>query len=103
MNFNKYISRRNFVSQSASIISASMLVGKVSFAKYKMGLQLFSIRAPLAKDLTGTIKKVAAVGYEDCETYGYDPLQGSYYGLKASAFKQLLTDNNLITTSGHYD
>jgi len=68
-----------------------------------MGLQLFTVREPLAKDVTGTIKKIASIGYEDCETYGYDPGQGKYYGLKASAFKQLLADNKMITTSGHYD
>ncbi|MBC7902805.1 MAG: sugar phosphate isomerase/epimerase [Gemmatimonadaceae bacterium] len=68
-----------------------------------MGLQLFSIRAPLAADLTGTIKKVAAIGYEDCETYGYDPIKGTFYGIRASEFKTLLSDNKLITTSGHYD
>lgn len=107
MGKNKFINRRDFIFQSTSLLSASLLAANgfanSSFAKYKMGLQLFSIRGPLAKDLTGTIKKIASVGYEDSETYGYDPLQGKYYGLKASAFRQLLTDNNMITTSGHYD
>jgi sugar phosphate isomerase/epimerase len=107
MRENKLISRRNFIFKSTSVLSASLLVGNdffnTSFAKYKMGLQLFSIRDPLAKDLTSTIKKIATAGYEDCETYGYDPTQVKYYGLKATDFKQLLTDNNMITTSGHYD
>jgi sugar phosphate isomerase/epimerase len=107
MKQNENINRRNFILQSTSVLSASLLAGNAfahnSFAKYKMGLQLFSIREPLAKDVTGTIKKVSSVGYEDCETYGYDPLQVKYYGLKAPAFKQLLADNNMITTSGHYD
>ena len=43
------------------------------------------------------------MGYEDTETYGYDPEKGTYYGLPAASFKQLLTDNQLITTSGHYN
>ncbi|MEO5564555.1 MAG: sugar phosphate isomerase/epimerase [Chitinophagaceae bacterium] len=107
MRENKLTSRRNFIFQSTSLLSASLLAGNgffnTSFAKYKMGLQLFSIRDPLAKDLTGTIKKIASVGYEDCETYGYDPTNVKYYGLNAAAFKQLLIDNNMITTSGHYD
>lgn len=101
------MNRRNFIFQSTSLLSASLLAGQglynASFAKYKMGLQLFSIRDPLAKDLKGTINKVAEAGYEDCETYGYDPIQGKYYGIKAAAFKKLLTDNAMITTSGHYD
>ena len=99
--------RRNFIIQSSTLLSASLLPGNdlfnTPFAKYKMGLQLFSIRDPLAKDLTSTIKRIATVGYEDCETYGYDPSQVKYYGIKATEFKKLLTDNNMITTSGHYD
>ena len=88
-------------------MSASLLalhgLNNVPLAKYKMGLQLFTIREPLANDLAGTVKKIASIGYEDCETYGYDPAQGKYYGLKASSFQQLLADNKMITTSGHYD
>ena len=57
----------------------------------------------MANDVVGTVKKIAAIGYQDSETYGYDPDQGKYYGLKASAFKQLLADHGMITTSGHYD
>lgn len=68
-----------------------------------MGIQLFSVRAPLAQDLTGTIKKLASVGYEDCETYGYDPEKGTFYGLKSRDFKQLLSDHKMTATSGHFD
>ncbi|MFC0772620.1 sugar phosphate isomerase/epimerase family protein [Terrimonas alba] len=103
----KCINRRDFIVQSTSLVSASILaihgISTASSPKYKMGLQLFTIREPLAKDLSGTIKKIAAIGYEDCETYGYEPEKGKYYGLKAAAFKQLLADHNMITTSGHYD
>jgi sugar phosphate isomerase/epimerase len=104
---NKIINRRDFIVQSTSAMSASLFAlhgfNDESYAKYKMGLQLFTIRGPLAKDVVGTIKKVAAIGYEDSETYGYDPAMGTYYGMKASAFKQLLADHKMISTSGHYD
>jgi sugar phosphate isomerase/epimerase len=102
-----FINRRNFILQSGALMAASMLtlpgLASTSASKYKMGLQLFSVREPLANDLTGTIKKIAAMGYEDCETYGFKPDQVTYYGLKAESFKQLLADNRMITTSGHYD
>jgi sugar phosphate isomerase/epimerase len=71
--------------------------------KYKMGLQLFTIRQDLDKDLKGTLGKVKAIGYEDSETYGYDADKGTYYGVKAADFKKLLEDNSLTTTSGHYN
>lgn len=103
----KTTNRRNFIMQSTFAMSACVLPawGRAhgSSAKYKMGLQLFSIRDPMAKDVTGTVKTIAGIGYEDCETYGYNPAKGTYYGLKAADFKQLLADHNMITTSGHYD
>jgi sugar phosphate isomerase/epimerase len=70
---------------------------------YKLGLQLFTIRAPLRQDVDGTLKRVAAIGYEEVETYGFDPEGIRYYGLDATTFAQRLTDLNLTTPSGHYD
>ena len=103
----EFINRRNFIHQSSSLLAATLItipgLANPSATKYKMGLQLFSVRAPLAKDVVGSIKKIASIGYEDSETYGFDPEKGTYYGLKASSFKELLADNQMITTSGHYD
>ncbi len=97
--------RRTFIKQTGVLASAALL-GLTSFrpkSKYKMGLQLFSIREPLSKDVRGTLKKVAALGYENLETYGFDATQKKYYGFEANEFQKLLTDLNLTTTSGHYD
>ncbi|HTE34319.1 MAG TPA: sugar phosphate isomerase/epimerase [Chryseolinea sp.] len=99
------ITRRDFIIQSTAALSTTLIAPAMatSIAKYKMGLQLFTLNSILTGDVAGIMKKVAAIGYEDCETYGYDPDQGTYYKMKASAFKQVLSDNKLITTSGHYD
>ena len=106
MSIGSYFTRRDFIVRSASLapgLFALNLPGMFCAPKYKMGLQLFTVRGPLAKDAVGTIKKVSAIGYEDCETYGYDPQQGNYYGMKAAAFRDLLAEHKMITTSGHYD
>lgn len=100
------MNRRDFLKTSAAISTSAMALS--SFAgnaakKYKMGLQLFTIRAPMAKDPKGTLKQVAALGFEDSETYGFDPDKMSYYGLPAADFRKVLEDNQLTTTSGHYD
>jgi sugar phosphate isomerase/epimerase len=93
--------------RAAAFIPASALAlqsrGEHVTAQYNMGLQLFSIRAPLANDVRGTIKKVGEIGYQDCETYGFNPGKMSYYNLSTKDFRRLLSDNGLITTSGHYD
>ncbi|MCW5515262.1 sugar phosphate isomerase/epimerase [Muriicola sp. Z0-33] len=98
--------RRSFLQKSGVLLSATMLPLS-TFAikpahKYKMGLQLFTIRDAMAKDAVGTLKKVKALGYEDLEIYGYDENNGSYYGFKSARFKEILDDLGLTTTSGHY-
>lgn len=100
------MNRRNFLLHTGALVSASAIssIGfSVPSSKYKMGLQLFTIRGPMAKDPVGTLKQVAALGYRDLETYGYDSDQNKYYGYKASDFKKILEDNQLTTTSGHYN
>ena len=41
--------------------------------RYKMGLQLYTIRDAMARDVAGTLKRIAALGYEEVETYGSIP------------------------------
>ena len=67
-----------------------------------MGLQLFSINDAMTKDPLGTLKEVAAMGYENFEIYGFDPDKLTYYGIKAAEFKKVLDDMGLTVTSGHY-
>ncbi|MFY0591079.1 MAG: sugar phosphate isomerase/epimerase [Roseivirga sp.] len=71
--------------------------------KHKMGLQLFTIRDAMAKDPLGSLKQAKMMGYEDFETYGYDPETNQYYGFDSKVFKELLDDLDLGTSSGHYD
>lgn len=71
--------------------------------KFKMGLQLFTIRDAMKADPLGSLKKAKAMGYQDLEIYGFDPENIGYYGYKAKEFKLILDDLNLTTTSGHYD
>jgi len=43
------------------------------------------------------------MGYEDFETYGYEPVKDEYYGFDSMKFKELLDGMGLSTSSGHYD
>jgi sugar phosphate isomerase/epimerase len=98
------ITRRTFVQQAGAFASAALVVPLPQpRRRYKLGLQLFTMRAALARDLEGTLKRVAGMGYEEVETYGFDAQAIGYYGRTAKEFAQLLRDNNLTTPSGHYD
>jgi len=60
-----------------------------------VGLQLYTLRDALAKDLPGIIKKVAEIGYKEVEVY-------DFYGKPAAELAKLLKDNGLAAPSGHY-
>jgi sugar phosphate isomerase/epimerase len=98
------ISRRTFMQQTGAFASAAVFSPAVQpRRRYKMGLQLFTVRAAMSRDVEGTLKRVAGMGYEEFETYGFDPERMRYYGLSAKEFAQRLRDLNLTTPSGHYD
>ena len=101
------IPRRDFIKQT-TLFTSMVLLPKLMLSnpprrKYKMGLQLFTIRDAMAKDPVETLKKVRALGYEDSEIFGYDGEKGTYYGMKAADYKRLMDDLQFKATSGHYD
>jgi sugar phosphate isomerase/epimerase len=101
------MNRRKFIEQTG-ILSAAAIIPIPGFsaftqAKYKMGLQLFTIRQDMAKAPAATLRDARAMGYEDVETYGFDSSKGTYYGYKASEFKNILDDLEITASSGHYD
>ena len=94
-------------------IEKTMILGSVAclpmsaysmFAKpkYKLGLQLYSIHKDMTKEPIATLKAAKAIGYEDFETFGFDPEKGTFYGYQASEFKKILEDLELTASSGHY-
>lgn len=94
------INRREFLKTSA-LFSAGVLVAPKLFAydKKYIGLQLYTVRDAMSKDVPGTLAKVAALGYTSVEaTYG----DGKYFGTEPKAFAELLKKNNLIMPSAHY-
>jgi sugar phosphate isomerase/epimerase len=97
--------RRTFLQQAAAMTAAGALA-PMSFdaqSRHKMGLQLYTIRDAMRRDVPGTLKAVAALGYQEAETYGFDPKGIGYYGMPARDFAQLLKSNGITTPSGHYD
>lgn len=69
---------------------------------YKMGLQLYSIHEDMTRDAIATLKAVKLMGFEDFETFGFDSDKGTYYGFKATEFKNILDELQLTVSSGHY-
>jgi sugar phosphate isomerase/epimerase len=64
-----------------------------------IGLQLYSLRDSIMRDVPGTIAKVAKMGYKFVEPAGYG--DGKFYGMEPAAFKALLDANKLAMISSH--
>lgn len=102
------LSRRRFLALSGALPAALLLSRfspRLSAAttspldrKYPIGLELYSVRGALAKDLPGTLRQVAALGYEAVEFYA------PYYAwtpVYAKEVRALLDDLHLRCYSTH--
>jgi sugar phosphate isomerase/epimerase len=84
------------------VISCFSLTVFYSFkpaSKKNIGIQLYSIRDSIRRDVPAAIAKVAAMGYKFVEPAGY--ADGKFYGMDPVAFKELLTKNGMFMLSSH--
>lgn len=102
MDYNEKISRKSFLKAGAFALATPML-SRFNLdvkAPSKIGLQLYTLRNEISKDLLGTLKKVAAIGYKEVELYGYS--DGKFFGKTPKEFKSILNGLGLDPVSGHY-
>ncbi len=64
-----------------------------------IGLQLYSIRDSIMRDVPGAIAKVAKIGYTFVEPAGFD--NGKFYNMEPADFKALCEKNKLAVISSH--
>jgi len=99
-----YTSRRSFLKKTAfAAAGATVLSGELFAAAKKknviFGIQLYSVRDDMKKDPSGTLKKLADMGYKYVEHANY--VNRKFYGYSATEFKKLLDDLGLTMRSGH--
>ena len=97
-------SRRTFIKSGAALIAAAAVMpGEVLAAKKRkkgiIGVQLYSVRDDMRKDPLGSLKKVAAMGYEYVEHANY--VDRKFYGYTPQEFRKVLDDLGLKMISGH--
>jgi len=100
MKSTENVSRRSFIKAGALLMATPMLSNWEMKAQSKIGLQLYTLRNELSKDLEGTLKKVAAIGYKEVELFGYT--DGKFFGKTTKEFKAMLKGLGLDPVSGHY-
>jgi len=95
--------RRSFLKTTA-VASAGLLLAPDLFAAPKktlIGTQLYTVRDLMASDPLGTLAKVAKIGFNTVEGATYTGTE-LFYGMPASQFKNVLSDNGLEMISNHY-
>ena len=98
------ISRRNFLKNSAGMAVAATglaaLNGLSACSNTKSpGIQLYTVREEMLADATGTLKKVAAIGFKEIESARSE--KGNYYGLSPQEIKKVCGDLGMTLRSGH--
>ncbi|MHC0445755.1 sugar phosphate isomerase/epimerase family protein [Flavobacterium sp. 3-218] len=98
------ISRRNFIVTTGLATTAVLASPSFAFSmdKKEIGLQLYTLRDELPKDVKGTLEKVAKEGYTTVETYGFST-KDQFWGLTPQELKKILDENGLKAVSGHYN
>jgi len=96
------IPRRRFLQNAGLGLAAFALShkGQLRASPYGMpiGLQLYTVRDHLQKDLEGTLERVAEIGYREVELGRSD-----YYGKKPAELRRILTGHGLKAVSTHLE
>lgn len=92
--------RRAFLA-ACGVLALQAATGRARFPRLhervpldRIGLQLYTVRAAMAKDLPGTLAAVAAIGYREVEFAGY-------FGHTPAAVRDLLRRHALASPSVH--
>ncbi|MCV9930079.1 sugar phosphate isomerase/epimerase [Flavobacterium sp. LS1R49] len=97
------LSRRNFIANSSMATATILIMPLFAFTANKkaIGLQLYTLRDELPKDVKGILEKVALAGYTEVELYGFS-IRDKFWGFSPKELKQILDSNGLKAISGHY-
>lgn len=75
---------------------------KTTASGKSFGLQLYTLRDDMPKDPKGVLRKVAAYGYQQIESYEHGQ-QGMFWGMTPSEFKRFVNDLGMTAVSSHCD
>ena len=97
--------RREFIRNSAIALTGTALLAKYGCAspsakqKPTVALQLYSIRQDMQRDPSGSLEKLAEMGYTHVEHANY--VNHKFYGWEPAEFKKVLDDLGMKMPSGH--
>ncbi len=93
--------RRQFI-QTSAMAAAALALPSFSFIepRRKIGLQLYTLRDVIFKDVNGVLKQVADFGYQELEAFSYN--DGKVFGKPVAEVAKMVSDLGMKMPSGHY-
>ncbi|HEY2347813.1 MAG TPA: sugar phosphate isomerase/epimerase, partial [Puia sp.] len=98
--------RRNFLRNTSLMAFGGLILSRKGYASlleknalHPIGLQLYTLGGTIDDDVSGTLKKVAEIGYKDLESAF--SVKGGYYGMTSKEFAKLTRDMGLSWVSHH--
>lgn len=91
------IGRRQFVAATGGLLAGALLPTPFSGRRRRLdriGVQLYTVRQAMERDMAGTLARVAAIGFTEVEFAGY-------FNHPASEVSALLRRNGLTAPAGH--
>ena len=106
-------SRRDFLRVTASGALGAFALSQISgqssspvfsamhndLKRFGVGLQLYTIREAMEKDVAGSLKKVSDLGFKYLELANY--AEGKFYGYTPTEFKKMVSDLDMDIISSH--
>lgn len=97
--------RKDFLKLTGALAFGGLVLPRQAKAFYKnlamppVGLQLFTLFSSIDDDVSGSLKKVSAIGYKEIESAFSK--KGGYYGLKPKEFAALVSSMGMSWKSHH--
>ena len=111
----KKLSRREFLGKTAAVAGTALIASRLPVeagsglpapVNMPVGFQVWTVKDSLVKDFPGTLKKIAALGYQTVEMCSPPGYESSGFGplmkLSATEMKQIINDAGLVFLSSHY-
>ncbi|HRJ28539.1 MAG TPA: sugar phosphate isomerase/epimerase [Cyclobacteriaceae bacterium] len=97
--------RRTFIQHSAlaatgGILLPSLLSCNTPSTAKPIGIQLYTLKDIILKDVKGTLQQVANIGFKELEAYSYG--DGKALGLPYQDFISMVNGMGMKVVSGHY-
>jgi len=103
------VNRRDFIARSsavaASVVVASHASRPAAAAECNppLGVQLFTVRDELRRDLRATLARLREIGFTQAELYGLSGRENRLFGLTAAELKSAFAANALSVELSHVD